>query len=116
MGDRLAFVFDLFDDDAVRKKLTVLSKWDAMTDDGRNADGEDMAERLEAMLRLGRRYRVTVEDAGPAGEAERAERREAEAAWLRAENERLRAELEALRADGDVPPWSQAAQQKGEGS
>jgi hypothetical protein len=39
-----------------------------MCDDGRNADAEDMAERIEGLLRVGRRYRITVADDGPAGE------------------------------------------------
>jgi hypothetical protein len=54
--------FTLHDDAAVREKLTVMSKWEAMMDDARNRDGDDVGDRVEALLVPGRTYRVTVEE------------------------------------------------------
>ena len=50
----------LFDDASTRKKVTVMDKWDAMTDDARNPDFEG----LEEFLRWGKRYRITLEEIG----------------------------------------------------
>ena len=51
----------LFDDDSVKEKLRVMSKWDAMFDDSRNPD-EDFGERVENMFQLGKTYRITIEE------------------------------------------------------
>ncbi len=45
-------VLTLYCDDSVRKKLTVMSRWDAMLDDARNPTS-DFAERVVEFLRLG---------------------------------------------------------------
>lgn len=50
----------LFDDAAVREKLKVMTRWEAMTDDARNP--ADLADRVEALLAPGRTYRVTIEE------------------------------------------------------
>lgn len=49
----------LFDDDHLRRKLDVMTKWDAMVDDGRNPD-DDFAERVEAFLKFGKRYQIVI--------------------------------------------------------
>ena len=56
--------WDLFDDEFVRKKITIMDKWEAMTDDARNATSPELAEAIELLLKLGRRYRVTIEEIG----------------------------------------------------
>lgn len=50
----------LFDDESVRKKLTAMSKWDAMFDDERNVATNAMSEVAENFLQLGKTYKVTV--------------------------------------------------------
>ena len=50
--------FTLYNDASVRKKLGVMTKWDAMIDDGRNPE-TDFAERAEAFLKLGKSYKIT---------------------------------------------------------
>jgi hypothetical protein len=60
----IAGEFDLHDDAAVREKLTVMTKWEAMMDDGRNS-GDIFGDLVEVMLKPGKRYRVTVQTLGP---------------------------------------------------
>lgn len=50
----------LFDDSSTREKVTVMDKWEAMTDDARNPDFEG----LEDFLVWGKRYRITIEEVG----------------------------------------------------
>jgi hypothetical protein len=59
MIEKMEGIYTLHDDEGVRKKLTVMSKWDALLDDARNPTS-DFAERLEALLKLGKSYRVTM--------------------------------------------------------
>lgn len=51
-------VLTLFDDPSTREKVTVMDKWEAMTDDERNPDFEGLDDFLE----WGKKYRITVED------------------------------------------------------
>ncbi len=59
-------LFILHDDASVREKLTVMSMWEAMMDDARNVEppysGADFAEQIEAIMELGKTYRVTIEE------------------------------------------------------
>ncbi len=55
----MEWVFTLYDDESVRKKLEVMSKWDAVMDDSRNPE-TDIMETIEAMLELGKRYKLSV--------------------------------------------------------
>jgi len=48
----------LFDDESVREKLTVMSKWDAVLDDLRNPVDEKKLDELEDFLHLGESYDV----------------------------------------------------------
>jgi hypothetical protein len=57
--EKLDVVYKLFNDKSVRKKLTVMTKWDAMIDDARNPE-DDFTERLEAFLKLGKSYRIRI--------------------------------------------------------
>lgn len=57
---RVDAVFTLYDDEAVREKLTVMTRWEALVDDGRNS-ADVFAEALEVLLVPGSTYRVTVE-------------------------------------------------------
>ncbi|MDQ3329123.1 MAG: hypothetical protein M3552_00490 [Planctomycetota bacterium] len=52
----------LFDDESVREKLTVMTKWDAMLDDDRNPD---LPSEDDAMFELGGTYRFTIERIEP---------------------------------------------------
>ncbi len=52
-------VFLLYDDESVKKKLTVMSKWDAMIDDARNPD-IDWSEMTEEYLQVGKSYKVKI--------------------------------------------------------
>jgi len=50
--------WELRDDESTRKKLEVMGKWDAMTDDGRNRD--NLLESVDEFLKLGKRYRIIL--------------------------------------------------------
>ena len=51
----------LFDDESVKKKLDVMYKWDAIMDDSRNTEiPDDVAEQLDAVLELGKRYKISI--------------------------------------------------------
>lgn len=52
-------VFKLFNDEGVKKKLEVMTKWEAMVDDIRNP-GEDWGDRINAVLSLGKSYKVRI--------------------------------------------------------
>ena len=56
-------VYKMFDDESVNKKLTVLSKYEAILDDGRNPF-DDVETKIEDILELGKCYRfvMTVEE------------------------------------------------------
>lgn len=54
--------FTLYNDDSVREKLTVMSKCDAMMDDARNPDIEDLIEEL---LELGKTYKISITEIKP---------------------------------------------------
>ena len=56
---RSSFNARLFNDKSTRHKLKVMGKWDAMFDDERNSVPEVDGE-VEAFLKLGRTYRVTI--------------------------------------------------------
>lgn len=58
--DKICFQMTLFDDDAVREKLTVMSKMDVMFDDSRNNDPDEYYELINN-LPLGSSIRITVE-------------------------------------------------------
>jgi len=61
----ISVTFKLFDDDSVREKLTVMSKWEVVFDDARNTNiPNDITERIEDYLRLGESYRLTLEKLG----------------------------------------------------
>jgi len=49
----------LFDDDSVKKKLEVMSKWDAIIDDERN-QMDDIDGQVNQLLQLGKKYRFTL--------------------------------------------------------
>lgn len=51
--------YTLHDDESVREKLTVMSKWDVLHDDGRNPT-IDPDDKIEAFLQLGKTYRLTI--------------------------------------------------------
>lgn len=51
--------FTLFDDESVRKKLTVMTKFEAAMDDSRNTD-MFQDEDISAMLELGKTYQITI--------------------------------------------------------
>jgi hypothetical protein len=51
--------YTLFDDDSVRKKITILSKWDAMLDDQRNPCS-NFEQELEKFLTLGKSYQIEI--------------------------------------------------------
>lgn len=59
-----------FDDAGNQEKLTVMEKWDVICDDSRNPDFEG----LEEFLKIGRQYRITIEDIGSAGECDAIEK------------------------------------------
>ena len=48
----------LFDDASVRKKLEVMSKWEAFVDDARNPDAE-IEEAVSDLMQPGKRYKMT---------------------------------------------------------
>jgi hypothetical protein len=56
---RSSFNARLFNDESTRHKLQVMDKWNAMIDDARN-DPPDVADEVEAFLKLGRTYLVTI--------------------------------------------------------
>lgn len=60
-GRVLSAVYTLHDDESVRKKLSVMSKWEAMTDDSRNPE-EDFEKTVEDFIKLGKSYRVIVQE------------------------------------------------------
>ena len=62
---RISTCVTLFDDESVRKKLTVMSKWDAAFDDARNETETDFGEQVDAFMQLGHTYRVTIEELLP---------------------------------------------------
>jgi hypothetical protein len=45
----------LHDDESVREKLTMMTKWDAIADDSRN-ETPDIAQKVEDFLELGKEY------------------------------------------------------------
>jgi hypothetical protein len=49
----------LYDDESVRKKLTVMGKWDAMMDDSRNPD-IDIYAMVDEFVELGGTYKITL--------------------------------------------------------
>lgn len=55
----LSGLFDLHDDASNREKLTVMTKWYALMDDERNP-GDDWCDRIDAILELGKSYRLTI--------------------------------------------------------
>lgn len=56
----LSEIMTLFDDESVREKLTVMSKWEAVCDDGRNPRDELTEEKVNDFLVLGKTYKVTL--------------------------------------------------------
>jgi hypothetical protein len=56
---RFSWVWTLFNDVSTTKKLEVMSKWDAMCDDERSYDP---TEGVEIFLKVGKTYRITVEE------------------------------------------------------
>lgn len=57
--EKIEIVLTLFDDESVKRKLTVMSKWEAMNDDARNPHS-DMADRVEALVQFGKTYKFTL--------------------------------------------------------
>lgn len=55
----LVWTGELFDDASTRKKLTVMDKMDAISDDFRN-DIPDIAVEVETYLQLGKKYRFSL--------------------------------------------------------
>lgn len=53
-------IYTLFDDASVREKLKVMDKWDVMLDDSRNPTS-DLLERVDAVLELGKSYRIRID-------------------------------------------------------
>jgi hypothetical protein len=49
----------LYDDESVRKKLTVMDKWDAMMDDSRNPH-IDVSGKVDEFVELGGTYKITL--------------------------------------------------------
>lgn len=54
----VSMIFTLFDDESVKKKIAIMTKWDAMMDDERNPEG--LLEQSEKMMQLGKRYKVSI--------------------------------------------------------
>ena len=52
-------VITLFDDDSVKEKLTVMTKWEAMMNDARNETVLD-GDKIDEFLQLGKTYKVTL--------------------------------------------------------
>ena len=59
MSEKVETIWTLFDDESVRKKCTVMSKWDAMLDDSRNPD--NFGEDVEKFLEFGHKYKISIE-------------------------------------------------------
>jgi hypothetical protein len=49
----------LYDDESVRKKLTVMGKWDAILDDSRNPS-IDVSRMVDEFMELGGTYKITL--------------------------------------------------------
>ena len=49
----------LYDDESVRKKLTVMDKWETMMDDSRNPD-IDVSGMVDDFVELGGTYKITL--------------------------------------------------------
>ena len=55
------FTITVFDDASVRKKITVMSLFEACLDDSRNTDvPNDLSDRLDEGLEFGKSYRVKI--------------------------------------------------------
>ena len=67
MTDPLTVDITLFDDESVRKKLTVMDAIEAAVDDARNPDMNVFWEVIASRMEMGKTYRITFEEAkGPA--------------------------------------------------
>ena len=56
-------LFCLYNDDSVKKKLTVMNKFECAMNDERNF-GTEFADIVESFLQLGGKYRMTIERIG----------------------------------------------------
>lgn len=52
--------FTLYDDESVREKLKVMTKWEVIMDDSRNTQLDALAAVLEQKLKLGDQYHITI--------------------------------------------------------
>lgn len=62
-GKKIEFEYnlELFDDDSLKEKLKVMSKWDAMFDDSRNKQVPDNTdEQVDAFCQLGKKYNIKI--------------------------------------------------------